>query len=168
MTGETPVPPIPEPVRKQRCRRVSSTARARKISIGYRFDRRPISGIQVFDLWYTTDRGQHWTKAPQKGDAGPADGCRPRPGAGGTEATVGKLIFEATTQGLYGFIPVARNGVGIGDSDPKPGDQPKYWVMVDTDAAEGRRSRCSRARATTSRTSASNGRPTTRTWPTGR
>jgi hypothetical protein len=86
----------------------------------------------VFDLWYTTDKGQHWTKAPQKGDA--AGGMPANPGSGGTEATNGKLIFEATTQGLYGFIPVARNGVGIGDPDPKPGDAPKYWVMVDTDA----------------------------------
>ena len=30
-------------------------SKSTKISIGYRFDRRPISGIQVFDLWYTTD-----------------------------------------------------------------------------------------------------------------
>ena len=106
-------------------------SKSTKISIGYRFDRRPISGIQVFDLWYTTDRGQHWTKAPQKGDA--AGSMPSNPGGGGTEATAGKLIFEATSQGLYGFTPVARNGVGIGDPDPKPGDQPKYLVMVDTE-----------------------------------
>jgi hypothetical protein len=55
------------------------------------------------------------------------------PGAGGTDSSVGKLIFTATQQGLHGFIPVARNGVGIGDPDPRPGDPPKYWVMVDTD-----------------------------------
>jgi hypothetical protein len=108
-------------------------SKSTKISIGYRFDRRPISGIQVFDLWYTTDKGQHWTKAPQKGDG--TSGAMPAtPGGGGTESTVGKLIFEATAQGLYGFIPVARNGVGIGDPDPRAGDPPKYWVMVDTDA----------------------------------
>ena len=108
-------------------------SKSMRISIGYKFDRRPISGIQVFDLWYTTDKGQHWTKAPQKGD-GTAVGQPATPGAGGTESTVGKLIFEATQQGLHGFIPVARNGVGIGDADPRPGDPPKYWVMVDTDA----------------------------------
>ena len=54
-------------------------SKSMKISIGYKFDRRPISGIQVFDLWYTTDKGAHWTKAPQTGDAVPPAGhCRPR------------------------------------------------------------------------------------------
>jgi hypothetical protein len=111
-------------------------SKSMRISIGYKFDRRPISGIQVFDLWYTTDKGRTWTKAPQTGDAvtGAAGSLPPTPGAGGPEATVGKLIFTATTQGLHGFIPVARNGVGIGDADPRPGDPPKYWVMVDTEA----------------------------------
>jgi hypothetical protein len=110
-------------------------SKSMRISIGYKFDRRPISGIQVFDLWYTTDRGAHWTKAPLKGDSAAGGGSLPAtPGTGGAEVNAGKLIFEATTQGLYGFIPVARNGVGIGDADPKPGDAPKYLVMVDTDA----------------------------------
>jgi hypothetical protein len=108
-------------------------SKSMRISIGYKFDRRPISGIQVFDLWYTTDRGAHWTKAPQKGDSAAGGSLPATPGAGAAEATVGKLIFEATTQGLYGFLPVARNGVGIGDADPKSGDAPKYLVMVDTD-----------------------------------
>ncbi len=111
-------------------------SKSMRISIGYRFDHRPISGIQVFDLWYTTDKGRTWTKAPQKGDAiaGVGSSLPATPGTGGPDATVGKLIFEATTQGLYGFIPVARNGVGIGDADPRPGDAPKYLVMVDTEA----------------------------------
>jgi hypothetical protein len=110
-------------------------SKSMRISIGYKFDRRPISGIQVFDLWYTTDRGAHWTKAPQKGDSvgGSAGSLPAAPGSGGADAMVGKLIFDATTQGLYGFIPVARNGVGIGDPDPRSGDAPKYLVMVDTD-----------------------------------
>jgi hypothetical protein len=110
-------------------------SKSMRVGIGYKVDRRPMSGIQVFDLWYTTDKGRTWTKAPQKGDAPAGLGGLPAtPGGGGTEAAVGKLIFEATTQGTYGFIVVARNGVGIGDPDPKPGDPPRYWVVVDTEA----------------------------------
>ena len=128
--------------------RRSIYSKSMQISIGYKFDHRPISGIQVFDLWYTTDRGAAL-------DQGPADGRRGRrsmpatPGTGGTEATVGKLIFDATTQGLHGFTPVARNGVGIGDADPRPGDPPKYLGDGRHRAAEGRGQGDSRARVTT-------------------
>ncbi len=89
----------------------------------------------TFDLWYTQDKGRTWTKVPKTGDAaGGGAGTLPAaPGAGGTEAAVGKLIFDATAQGEYGFLIVARNGVGIGDPDPRPGDPPRYRVVVDTE-----------------------------------
>jgi hypothetical protein len=101
-----------------------------RIRLGYRIDRRPPSGM-TFDLWYTKDRGQHWTKAPKTGDG---VGDMPATPGAGTEATAGKLIFEADSQGEFGFLVVARNGVGIGDPDPRPGDPPRYRVVVDTEA----------------------------------
>ena len=42
-------------------------SKSMKISIGYKFDRRPISGIQVFDLWYTTDKRGALDEGPPKG-----------------------------------------------------------------------------------------------------
>jgi hypothetical protein len=101
-----------------------------RISLGYRIDRRPPSGMS-FDLWYTKDRGATWKKAPRTGDA--AGDMPPAPGTS-TEGTAGKLIFEADSQGEFGFLIVARNGVGIGDTDPRSGDQPRYRVIVDTEA----------------------------------
>jgi hypothetical protein len=104
-------------------------SKSTRISLGYRIDRVPPSGMS-FDLWYTKDRGAHWQKAPKTGDA--AGGMPSAPGSS-TEPSVGKLIFEADGQGEYGFLIVARNGVGIGDSDPRPGDPPRHRVVVDTD-----------------------------------
>lgn len=111
-------------------------SKSTRISLGYKFERMPVSGVPVFELWYTKDKGQHWTKAPKAGDAtaGSNDAMPATPGSGSTESAIGKLIFDADSQGLYGFVTVARNGVGIGDPDPKPGDPAKFWVMVDTEA----------------------------------
>ncbi|HEY1378699.1 MAG TPA: hypothetical protein VGF55_18010 [Gemmataceae bacterium] len=110
-------------------------SKSTKISLGYRIDRVPQSGM-TFDLWYTQDKGRTWTKVPKTGDAtaGGTAALPASPGGGGTEAAVGKLIFDATAQGEYGFLIVARNGVGIGDPDPRPGDPPRYRVVVDTES----------------------------------
>jgi hypothetical protein len=106
-------------------------SKSTRISLGYQITKVPPSGM-TFDLWYTKDRGATWKQAPKTGD--PAAGGLPAtPGAGGTEATVGKLIFEADGQGEFGFLIVARNGVGIGDPNPRPGDPPRYRVVVDTE-----------------------------------
>lgn len=104
-----------------------------KLSLTYRIPKVPPSGIPVFDLWYTQDRGTSWKKAPKtEGSAAPPGTLPPVPGQA-SEGT-GKLVFEATEQGLYGFLVVARNGVGIGDPDPRPGDTPRHWVEFDTEA----------------------------------
>src|SRR5207237_6203264 len=83
-------------------------SKSTKISLGYKIERVPPSGIPVFELWYTKDKGQHWVKAPKAGDAtvGGSGSLPATPGAGGTEAAIGKLIFEADAQGLYGFVTV--------------------------------------------------------------
>lgn len=110
-----------------------------KISIPYRITRMPPSGFSVFDLWYTTDRGgQRWFKAPKKDDGPPSPTSQPLSpgeGAGGPEKV---WLFEADKPGLYGFRFITRNGVGIGDDDPKPGDMPTSWVMVDTEEPQVR------------------------------
>ena len=104
-----------------------------KLNLSYRIQKSPPSGIPVFDLWYTQDRGTSWKKAP-KAEGSPFPGTLPAtPGQPG-DGKVGKLVFDATEPGLYGFLVVARNGVGIGDPDPRPGDAPKHWVEIDTEA----------------------------------
>lgn len=97
-----------------------------KVSVG-------ISGQGVFELWYTRDGGRSWTKAPKTVENSPLPGNLPeKPGeAAATEALV-KMVFEADADGLYGFVVVLRNGVGVGDPDPRPGDPPKFSVVVDT------------------------------------
>jgi hypothetical protein len=42
------------------------------------------------------------------------------------------MRFEADGEGQFGFLIVARNGVGLGDADPRPGDRPRIRVEVDT------------------------------------
>lgn len=105
-------------------------SKSTRISLGYQITKRPVSGM-TFDLWYTKDRGARWEKVPRTG--GDAGDLPATPGGGGTEGAVGKLIFDATAQGEFGFLIVARNGVGIGDPDPRPGDPPRYRVVVDTE-----------------------------------
>lgn len=92
-----------------------------KVSVG-------ISGEGVFDLWYTRDGGRTWTKTPKKLDGGmPAN-----PGDAAGTTALKTFIFEADADGTYGFTVVLRNGVGIGDPDPKSGDPPRINVEIDT------------------------------------
>lgn len=103
-----------------------------KLALNYRIPKVPPSGIPVFDLWYTRDRGTTWSKVTKdENSANP--GTLPSTPSQSTDGQAGKLVFNATEQGTYGFIIVARNGVGIGDQDPKPGDAPRYWVEFDTE-----------------------------------
>jgi hypothetical protein len=89
-----------------------------------------ISGRKDFDLWYTRDVGRAWVKAPKKLEDPGIPTERAGEIAGSTAAV--KLIFEADADGLYGFTVVLRNGVGVGDPDPRPGDPPRFSVVVDT------------------------------------
>jgi hypothetical protein len=89
-----------------------------------------ISGRKDFDLWYTRDGGRAWVKAPKKLEDPGIPAERAGEIAGSTAAV--KLIFEADADGLYGFTVVLRNGVGVGDPDPRPGDPPRFSVVVDT------------------------------------
>jgi hypothetical protein len=89
-----------------------------------------ISGRRDFDLWYTRNGGRLWEKAPKKLEDPMNLSERPGEIAGSTASV--KLIFEADADGQYGFTVVLRNGVGVGDPDPRPGDPPRFSVVVDT------------------------------------
>ncbi|MFO0810876.1 MAG: hypothetical protein U0746_19785 [Gemmataceae bacterium] len=104
-----------------------------KLSFKFAIAKMPPSGIPVFDLWYTQDKGATWKKAP-KNENSAAPGTLPATPGQPNDAREGRLAFDATEQGLYGFLIVARNGVGIGDQDPKPGDTTNKWVEIDTEA----------------------------------
>jgi hypothetical protein len=88
-----------------------------------------ISGRKEFELWFTRDGGRRWEKAPKL--QSPTPETNPSGDTVGTTANI-NLNFEADADGLFGFIPVLRNGVGIGDPDPRPGDPPRFSVEVDT------------------------------------
>jgi len=91
-----------------------------------------ISGQRDFDLWYTRDGGRTWQKAPKREGGADPNTLPPRPSDVVPTPTPYRLIFEADADGLYGFTIVIRNGVGVGDPDPRPGDSPRFSVEVDT------------------------------------
>jgi hypothetical protein len=70
------------------------------------------SGVSAVQLWYTQD-GKEW----HKHDAPPKKSS---------------YLVEVDDEGMYGFTLVARNGIGLGNDPPRPGDQPQVWVVVDT------------------------------------
>jgi hypothetical protein len=102
-----------------------------QISIPYTISSRPPSGFSAFDLWYSKDKGQKWTKAPREEGSSPFPDSVPASPGGPAEALKGQFRFNADAPGEYGFLIVARNGVGIGSPDPKSGDLPSHRVVAD-------------------------------------
>jgi hypothetical protein len=69
------------------------------------------SGVAAVELWYTQDcKEWHKYDAPRQAHA---------------------YLIEVEEEGMYGFTLLARNGLGLGDDPPKPGDLPQVWVVVD-------------------------------------
>lgn len=64
-------------------------------------------------LWYTRDRGQTWQPGPF--------------------SVSGKdyIVFEAKSEGLYGFYITAKSATGSGTDRPVAGTQPQRWVYID-------------------------------------
>jgi hypothetical protein len=75
------------------------------------------SGVGEVELWYTRN-GQSWRKF-----------------SGATQMQ-SPFTVDVTEDGLYGFVVVASNGMGLGKTPPKPGDVPQVWVDVDTTKPE--------------------------------
>jgi hypothetical protein len=101
----------------------------RTINIPYTIPKLGPSGLGVFDLWYTKNGGQSWEKAPT---TNPPPGTMPANPGETMVPQQGSMRFEADGEGQFGFLIVARNGVGLGTPDPRPGDRPQIRVEVDT------------------------------------
>jgi len=100
-----------------------------QIAIPFRVSNVGVSGVPTMDLWVTRDNGRTWQKVPRANDE-PVGTLPSTPGDG--EALIKRFAYTAPGEGLYGFTVVVRSGVGIGDSDPRPGDAPRRLVEVDT------------------------------------
>ncbi len=92
--------------------------RARKVNcrhlvFSYHLQKAGPSGIMGIEAWVTRD-GQTWQKSPA-----------------GIQAQ-GPYRMDVDEDGLYGFMLIARTGLGGGKSPPKPGDPVQFWVEVDT------------------------------------
>jgi hypothetical protein len=71
------------------------------------------SGVMGVELWYTRD-GQHWNKG--------GSGIQP-------ERPYHTVLEE---EGMYGFVLLAKNGLGGGKEAPKTGEPAQFWVELDT------------------------------------
>jgi hypothetical protein len=81
--------------------------------IGYRIDDLGPSGLGKVELFITTDSGRKWYRY----------GTNPN----------NKSPFPVNVpgDGVYGFELRVKNGAGIGDDPPRPGDKPSIVVVVD-------------------------------------
>ncbi|MFQ5424826.1 MAG: tetratricopeptide repeat protein [Phycisphaerae bacterium] len=74
----------------------------------------PVTGVTI---WYTDDQTRTWRRLPGK----------PRPDAR-------RVVFEASSDGLYGFFVVLHNAYGPSELPPEAGTAPHQWVYVDRTA----------------------------------
>jgi hypothetical protein len=88
----------------------------RDFKIGYRVDDVGPSGVGKVDLFISQDMGKKWYHYGVDPD--------------------NQSPFPVTVpeDGIYGFEIRVKNGAGIGDDPPRPGDKPSIVVNVDTTA----------------------------------
>jgi hypothetical protein len=84
--------------------------------IGYRVDDLGPSGLGKVELFITTDNGRKWYRYGTDPD------------------NKSPFAVSVPADGTYGFELRVRNGAGIGDDPPRPGDKPSIIVMVDKTA----------------------------------
>jgi hypothetical protein len=85
---------------------------SRRIKLNYAIKDVGPSGVERVELWATRD-GKSWARYSNE----------PPPG--------GPLVVQVAEEGKYGFTVVVRNGVGVRSPEPKEGDAPQVWVVVD-------------------------------------
>jgi len=85
---------------------------SKRISLNYELKDVGPSGISAIELYVTRD-GKDWAKDDKALRSGPP------------------FIVEVDEEGMYGFTIVARSGLGLGKTPPKPGETPQVWVEVD-------------------------------------
>jgi hypothetical protein len=83
-----------------------------RISLNYKIDDIGPSDVSVVEIWKTRD-GRLWQRHPKDADKKPP------------------FVVEVEGEGRYGFTLIAKSGVGLGESPPRPGDEPHVWVEVD-------------------------------------
>jgi hypothetical protein len=91
------------------------------VTLEFEIKKRPPSGLEAIELWVTRNR-QEWQKSPTE---------NPVPAETAQKATV---TYEATADGLYGFMIVARSKAKLSSGEPSKGSEPSIWVEVDTEA----------------------------------
>ena len=84
----------------------------KKISLQYQVKNAGPSGVALVEVWRTCD-GRKWEKYGQQANARPP------------------FLVEVEKEGLYGFIIIARSGVGLSRKPPVDGEPPQLWVEVD-------------------------------------
>ena len=101
------VPPGPAPAN----RKILNTPQA---TIDYRIDSVGPSGIGKVEVYLTVDQGQTWKRLKEDfNKRSPVD-------------------IELPGEGLFGISVIVTNGNGFGGTPPQRGDQPSYWIEVDT------------------------------------
>jgi hypothetical protein len=88
------------------------TVNSKQIRLNYEVKDVGPSGVSTVELWFTKN-GQPWTKYD-----GPTQHSPP-------------YVFSAMEDGLYGFMLVARNGIGLSRRPPHAGDLPQVLIEVD-------------------------------------
>ncbi|HEY8505728.1 MAG TPA: hypothetical protein VIL46_14180 [Gemmataceae bacterium] len=90
------------------------------------------SGVADVKLWVKQESGE-WREAPASAAPAPGESGGGQISGDGEQVRVEKrvLTYEAPDEGQYGFIVVARNGVGLASPAPRPGDPPQVLVEVD-------------------------------------
>lgn len=85
--------------------------RTRQIEIDYQLS--GSAGTTQVELWYTRDRGLTWQSAGVD-----TDGTSP-------------FVFAAPSEGLYGFVLIAREGDRTSRPAPQRQDPAERWVFID-------------------------------------
>jgi hypothetical protein len=89
------------------------TVNNRDFQIGYRVDDVGPSGVGKVDLYITQDGGRKWYHYGTDPD------------------NKSPFAVSVPDDGVYGFELRVKNGAGIGDDPPRPGDKPSIVVTVD-------------------------------------
>lgn len=87
------------------------SVRSRQVELHYRLN--GASPDAVIELWYTHDRGATWRKW------------------GVDEDRTSPVVFSATSEGLYGFTMIVREGDRTSRPEPIAHEPPQCWVFID-------------------------------------
>jgi hypothetical protein len=96
----------------------------KEVDLEYQLTRMGPSGIGSVDLWWTTDDGQTWDKAP---NPEVKDFVKE-----GLQPTYQRTVALLEGDRVYGFSLVVKSRAGLGRTPPKAGDVPEVRIELDT------------------------------------